>query len=67
MPMRASTYYGFRYYEPNSQRWVNADPLGDISSLPLVTAECAPSTLLEDSDETTSSERLGEEITRRRK
>ena len=26
-------YYGFRFYEPNVQRWLNRDPLGDIASL----------------------------------
>ena len=35
-------YYGFRFYEPNVQRWINRDPLGDISSLPLMTAAIAP-------------------------
>ena len=26
-------YYGFRFYEPNTQRWVNRDPLGDEASV----------------------------------
>ena len=28
-------YYGCRFYDPNLQRWVNQDPLGDIGSLPV--------------------------------
>ena len=24
-------YYGYRFYDPNLQRWLNRDPLGDIS------------------------------------
>ncbi len=35
-------YYGFRFYEPNLQRWLNRDPLGDIGSLALVTSDLAP-------------------------
>jgi|GEM_PF-3124673 len=30
-------YYGFRFYEPNLQRWPNRDPLGDIGTQVLVT------------------------------
>jgi RHS repeat-associated protein len=26
-------YYGFRFYDPNLQRWINRDPLGDNESL----------------------------------
>ena len=26
-------YYGFRFYDPNSQRWLNRDPLGDLGGL----------------------------------
>jgi RHS repeat-associated protein len=26
-------YYGFRFYEPHLQRWVNRDPLGDLVGL----------------------------------
>src|SRR5690606_1186249 len=36
-------YYGFRFYDPYLQRWLNQDPLGDIGSLPLMTAGIAPS------------------------
>ncbi|MCW5552481.1 MAG: RHS repeat-associated core domain-containing protein [Verrucomicrobiae bacterium] len=39
-------YYGFRYYEPNLQRWINQDPLGDTGSLPLM---LAPSTSVAES------------------
>ena len=35
-------YYGFRFYEPNLQRWPNRDPLGDIASLPVRTIGIAP-------------------------
>jgi RHS repeat-associated protein len=28
-------YYGFRYYEPNLQRWLNRDPLGEEGGLNL--------------------------------
>jgi len=28
-------YYGFRYYEPNLQRWINRDPLGEGGGLNL--------------------------------
>ncbi len=28
-------YFGFRYYDPNLQRWLNQDPLGELSSLHL--------------------------------
>jgi RHS repeat-associated protein len=31
-------YYGYRFYDPNLQRWINRDPLGDIASLPYTTA-----------------------------
>jgi RHS repeat-associated protein len=31
-------YYGYRYYEPNLQRWVNTDPLGDLGSLVYITS-----------------------------
>ena len=31
-------YYGFRFYDPNLQRWINRDPLSDIAGLPAVTA-----------------------------
>jgi uncharacterized protein RhaS with RHS repeats len=31
-------YYGFRFYEPNLQRWINADPLGELGSLNLFRA-----------------------------
>jgi RHS repeat-associated protein len=35
-------YYLFRYYSPNLQRWLNQDSLGDIGSLPLMTAGMTP-------------------------
>jgi RHS repeat-associated protein len=25
-------YYGFRFYDPNTQRWLNRDPIGDMAS-----------------------------------
>lgn len=28
-------YYGFRYYEPNFQRWLNRDPIGEVGGLSL--------------------------------
>jgi hypothetical protein len=28
-------YYGFRFYDPNLQRWLNRDPLGEFGSLNL--------------------------------
>ncbi len=28
-------YYLYRYYDPNLQRWINRDPLGDLGSLTL--------------------------------
>jgi RHS repeat-associated protein len=28
-------YYGFRYYEPNLQRWLNRDPMGEVSDMNL--------------------------------
>jgi len=28
-------YYLYRYYEPNLQRWINRDPLGDLGNLPV--------------------------------
>jgi RHS repeat-associated protein len=41
----ASGLYDFlyRWYAPVVQRWPNRDPLGDIASLPLMTAGIAPS------------------------
>jgi RHS repeat-associated protein len=36
-------YYGYRFYSPSLQRWLNRDPLGDVASLPLLTAAAAPS------------------------
>jgi RHS repeat-associated protein len=30
-------YYGFRFYDPNLQRWINADPLGDFAAPPYTT------------------------------
>ena len=35
-------YYGFRYYEPNLQRWINRDPMGDIGSLQMISQVIAP-------------------------
>src|SRR5437667_7441505 len=35
-------YYGYRFYDPNLQRWINRDPLGDIGSLPIMTAGITP-------------------------
>jgi len=35
-------YYGYRFYEPNLQRWPNQDPLGDIGSLARVSAVLMP-------------------------
>jgi RHS repeat-associated protein len=29
-------YYGFRFYEPHLQRWINRDPLGDTAGLPSI-------------------------------
>jgi RHS repeat-associated protein len=37
-------YYGFRFYDPNLQRWLNRDPMGDYGSL----ANQAPVFLMED-------------------
>jgi RHS repeat-associated protein len=28
-------YYGFRFYEPNLQRWINQDPLGEVGGINL--------------------------------
>jgi RHS repeat-associated protein len=28
-------YYGFRYYEPNLQRWLNRDPIGERGGINL--------------------------------
>jgi len=47
-------HYGFRYYEPNLQRWPNRDPLGDIGSLALMTAPWAGSD--NEADEITGDE-----------
>ena len=30
------------FYDPGVQRWINRDPLGDIASLPVMTADIAP-------------------------
>jgi RHS repeat-associated protein len=37
-PNSGLVYYLYRYCEPNLQRWPNRDPLGDIGSLPIITA-----------------------------
>jgi RHS repeat-associated protein len=29
-------YYGYRFYDPSTQRWPNRDPLGDAGSLPVI-------------------------------
>jgi RHS repeat-associated protein len=28
-------YYGYRYYDPNLQRWINTDPLGELGGINL--------------------------------
>lgn len=35
-------YYGYRYYDPNLQRWPNRDPLGDDGSLAYEAIAIAP-------------------------
>jgi RHS repeat-associated protein len=35
-------YFGYRFYDPSLQRWLNTDPLGDIASLPIMVAFIAP-------------------------
>jgi RHS repeat-associated protein len=34
-PNSGMYYYGFRFYEPNLQRWVNQDPLGEYGGINL--------------------------------
>jgi RHS repeat-associated protein len=40
-PDSGLVYYLYRYYEPNLQRWLNQDPLGDIAGLPMMTVGIA--------------------------
>jgi RHS repeat-associated protein len=28
-------YYGFRFYDPNAQRWINRDPIGEAGGINL--------------------------------
>jgi RHS repeat-associated protein len=35
-------YYGYRFYDPQTQRWLNKDPLGDPGSLAVASAAFAP-------------------------
>jgi RHS repeat-associated protein len=35
-------YYGFRFYEPNLQRWPTRDPLGDAGFLPVLSVDFLP-------------------------
>lgn len=32
-------YYGYRFYDPNLQRWINPDPLGDEAAIVYATAK----------------------------
>jgi RHS repeat-associated protein len=34
-PASGLYYYGFRFYEPNLQRWLNRDPLGELGGINL--------------------------------
>lgn len=34
-PLSGLYYYGFRFYEPSLQRWLNADPLGEAGGINL--------------------------------
>lgn len=34
-PLSGMSYYGFRFYEPNLQRWPNRDPIGEYGGLNL--------------------------------
>lgn len=34
-PVSGLVYYGFRFYDPNLQRWVNRDPIAEWGGLPL--------------------------------
>jgi RHS repeat-associated protein len=44
-------YYGYRFYDPNLQRWLNRDPLGDVGSLAVATfPEIGDSGLIESWD-----------------
>src|SRR5881409_3447912 len=36
------SYYGFRYYDPNLQRWISQDPLGDVGSAVYLRATVRP-------------------------
>ncbi|MFO1511506.1 MAG: hypothetical protein U1F83_01100 [Verrucomicrobiota bacterium] len=44
------------FYDPGLQRWINRDPLGDIASLPLITASIAASV------ESGSDEEMSDEV-----
>lgn len=55
-PHAALYDYGYRYYDPNLQRWLNRDPLGDIGSLPLMTGDIAAGSVSNDDREMTSDE-----------
>ena len=35
MPNSGLYYYGYRFYDPNLQRWLNRDPIGEASSINL--------------------------------
>ncbi len=52
-------YYLYRYYDSNLQRWLNWDPLGDISSLPVRMADIAPWV---DHDDDDADQATGDEI-----
>src|SRR5262245_29863150 len=41
-PNSGLAYYLYRFYSPSLQRWLNRDPLGDIASLPVMTADISP-------------------------
>jgi RHS repeat-associated protein len=45
-------YYGFRFYDPNLQRWLNRDPLGDWGSGVYMVEAIAPHIEPRGSDET---------------
>ncbi len=49
-------YFGYRYYAPSLQRWLNSDPLGDIGSLVYQTASIAPWSHPDDEAEMTEGE-----------
>jgi RHS repeat-associated protein len=55
-PNSGTVYYLYRYYEPNLQRWLNRDPLGDQASLASATLPFAAEVWPLDADGVTDDE-----------